>query len=205
MAQNHDMIAGPSRVISEDYNGLRICKRNISFELLTTIFCYIDHRTLLNCQLVCKHWKMVIQDYVWWKKAGLVLDKSFSRCKEIPWQVFYLICKTKPPFKRNLLKNHSGEEFFRHWVILRNFSTDWAIENPPSGVPELPLTEPIFEGKQYCFASFRVVKDIVDPFNIKWQSIDLEVEGFHPYILDVLQPPIMVSLIAISYLIQNGL
>ncbi|KAL6436409.1 hypothetical protein ACFW04_004731 [Cataglyphis niger] len=194
MAQNLDTIAGPSRIISdENYNGLRICKKDISIELLMTIFCYIDHRTLLKCQLVCKQWKMVIQDYVWWKKAGLVLDKSFSRCKEIPWQVFYLIYKTKPPFEKNLLKNHSGEECFRHWVCHNNLSTNWTIENPPSGVPELPLTEPIFEGKQYCFACFCIVKETVEPFNIKYQTIDLEAEGFHPYILDVLQPPIMIS------------
>ncbi|KAL6426295.1 hypothetical protein ACFW04_009074 [Cataglyphis niger] len=198
MAQNRDTVADSSCMISdEDCNGLRICNKDISIELLTKIFCYLDRRTLLKCQLVCKQWKMVIQNYVWWKKAGLVLNKLFSRREELPWQVFYLIYKKKPPFeRRNLLKNHSGEEQFNYWNYY--CSNCWKIENPPSGVPELPLTEPVFEGNQYCFATFRDLKlhwefELCDPITNKVQQINLVLNGFHPYILDVLQPPIMIS------------
>lgn len=153
---------------------------------------------------------MAIQDYVWRKKAGLVLDKLFSRCEGIPWQVFYLIYKTKPPFERNLLKNHSGEKSYNHWMLFNYFSC-WKIENSASGVPELPLTEPIFKGNQYCFATFcdlniHLQAKSINPFTNKSQSIDLVAEGFRPYILDVLQPPIMIMLlIVMSYLIQNAL
>ncbi|XP_050457843.1 F-box only protein 2-like [Cataglyphis hispanica] len=205
MAENRDTDADSSCMISDvDCNGLRICKRDISIELLTKIFCYLDRRTLLNCQLVCKQWKMVIQNYVWWKKAGLLLNKLFSRREELPWQVFYLIYKTKPPFERkNLLKNHSGEKFFQYWTFLyyRNKTLPyscWVIENPPCSVPELPLTEPVFEGNQYCFANFRDINihsEFQGPDSIckKIQLIDVISEGFDPYILDVLQPPIMIS------------
>ncbi|KAL6426297.1 hypothetical protein ACFW04_009076 [Cataglyphis niger] len=199
MAQNQDTVADSSCMISdEDCNGLRICNRDISIELLTIIFCYLDRRTLLNCQLVCKHWMMVIQNYVWWKKAGLVLNKLFSRREELPWQVFYLIYKKKPPFERkNLLKNHSGQKRFKYWKIY-HYSSCWKIENPPSGVPELPLTEPLFEGNQYCFATFRDFKihsglERRYPITNKIQQINVVSKGFHPYILDVLQPPIMIS------------
>ncbi|XP_029674853.1 F-box only protein 44-like [Formica exsecta] len=206
MAQDHSTTANTSsRVISdEDYNGLTICNRNVSTELLTEIFCNADHGTLLNCQLVCKYWRTVIQNYVWWKKAGLALGKPFPRYEKIPWHVFYFICKTKPPFERNLLKNHSGEELDNNWNILSDGSSRWTVENPPIGVPELPLTEPIFEGKQYCFAmafynfSYR---EIVGGFGLKKQVVDLVAEGFHPHILDVLQPPIVISE---WYSCQNG-
>ncbi|XP_070162562.1 F-box only protein 44-like [Polyergus mexicanus] len=198
MAQDHNATANTSsRVISdENYNGLTIYNRNLPTELLTEIFCYADHKTLLNCQLVCKYWRMIIQNYVWWKKARLTLNKSFLRYEEIPWHVFYFICKTKPPFERNLLKNHSGEESFNNWHIYSCSTGVWSIENPPVNVPELPLTEPIFEGKQYCFATFFYnfsYQESVGAFSSKTQLVDIVAEGFHPYILDILQPPIVIS------------
>ncbi|XP_050457529.1 F-box only protein 2-like [Cataglyphis hispanica] len=205
MAQSHDTVAGSSCMISnKDRNGLKICKTDISIELLTKIFCYFDRRTLLNCQLVCKQWKMVIQNYVWWKKAGLLLNKLFSRREDLAWQVYYLIYKKKPPFERkNLLKNHSGEQRFQYWNFLHYrirtlpYSC-WKIENPPSGVPELPFSEPVFEGNPYCFATFRDFKihsklEGRDPITKKTQQIDVISQGFDAYILDVLQPPIMIS------------
>src|SRR5436190_8836958 len=157
MGQSHDTNAmNASRVIFNEAgdNGLIVYDRyRIPAELLGEIFCYVDHRTLLNCQLVCKRWKNVIQNYVWRKKAELVLGKPFPRShEEMPWHAFYLICKLKP-FERNLLKNHSGEQDKKHWQILSNGGNFWTVENPPVGVPELPLTEPIFEGKQICFAT----------------------------------------------------
>ncbi|KAL6436475.1 hypothetical protein ACFW04_004750 [Cataglyphis niger] len=175
-------LASTSRVIFDetDDNGLIL-----PAELLAEIFCRAEHGTLLNCQLVCKRWKMMIQSYIWRKKAELALGKPFPRHEGIPWQAFYLISKMKP-FERNLLKNHSGEQKMKYWSILSNGGDRWTIENPPVGVPELPLTEPIFEEKQICFAtSYHSCT--------KKQVVNLVAEGIHPYLLDVLQPPIMVS------------
>ncbi|EFN82857.1 F-box only protein 2 [Harpegnathos saltator] len=130
---------------------------------------------------------MLIQSYVWRKKAELALAKSLPRHQDMHWSVFYLICKKKP-FERNLIKNHSGEHknIGIHWQIVKQGGDHWIVENPPIGVPELPLTEPVFEGKQSCF---------VTSYNLclKIQEIDLIAEGLTPYVLDVLQPPIKVS------------
>jgi len=73
----------------------------------------------------------------------------------------------------------------KHWEIGNDIalSISWMVEDPPVGVPEMPLTEPIFEGKQICFVSYNCTKR---------QLVDLVAEGLHPYILDVLQPPIVV-------------
>lgn len=187
MGQSQDTIQtlATSRVIFDEKgnNGFTICGRDIPAELLAEIFCRADLKTLLNCQLVCKRWWIVIQNYIWRKKAELTLGKPFPRHEEMPWHVFYFICKRKP-FERNLLKNHSGEQKMKHWEICSNGGDSWMVEHPPAGVPEMPLT--IFEGKQICFVtSYHSCT--------KRQLVDLVAEGLHPYVLDVLQPPIMVS------------
>ncbi|XP_029168524.1 F-box only protein 44-like [Nylanderia fulva] len=188
MGQSHDTIVDAPRVAfdEEGDNGLVICDRYVPPELLGEIFCRAHLRTLLNCQLVCKRWRTVIQSYVWRKKTELVLGKPFPRqAEEIPWQVFYLTCKRRP-FERNLLRNHSGGQKMKHWEILSNGGDSWRVEVPPAGVLELPLTEPIFGGKQVCFAtSYHNCT--------KRQTVNLLAKGFHPYVLDVLQPPIEVS------------
>jgi len=190
MGQSHDTIktSPATRVIfdKKGNHGFTICGRDIPAELpaelLAEIFCRVDLKTLLNCQLVCKRWWIVIQNYIWRKRTELTLGKPIPRREEIPWHAFYLICKRKP-FERNLVKNHSGEQEMKHWEIC-NHSNCWLVENPVWW-PEMPLTEPIFEGKEICFVTF---------YNCtKRQLVDLVAEGLHPYVLDVLQPPIVVS------------
>lgn len=184
MGQSQDMFRTPRVIFDEkSNNGFTICGRDIPAELLAEIFCRVDLQTLLCCRMVCKRWWIVIQNYIWRKRAELTLGKPFPRHEDMPWEVLYLICRRKP-FERNLLKNHSGEEKLAHWDIYDNGGDSWTIEQPPVGVPEMPLT--IFEGKQICF--------VTSYHNCtKRQLVDLVDEGLHPYVLDVLQPPIMVS------------
>jgi len=187
MGQSNDIMNCHRTIFNEKSdNGLLICGNHIPPELLTEIFCCVDPKSLLNCQLVCKRWKILIQSYVWRKKAEMTVDKLLLRHIEIPWQAFYHICKKKP-FERNLLKNHSGQNGKKYWQILFEGGDRWVVEKPPIGVPELP-SAPVFEGLQTCFATS--YKNCT-----KTQIIDLITEGFHPYLLDVVQPPIMVSLI----------
>lgn len=167
-------------------NGLVLGGKYLPEELLAEIFCYVDYKSLLNCQLVCKLWKILIQTYVWRKKAEISFGRSLLLYKEVPWHVYYLICKKKP-FERNLVKNHSGEcGRHKYWKILSEGGDCWKVENPPVGVTPLPSNELIFEGKQFCFVtSYRSCT--------KAQIIDLEVEGLTSYMLDELQPIIVVS------------
>ncbi|KAG7201956.1 hypothetical protein KM043_004660 [Ampulex compressa] len=183
----HDKTITPRIPFDEESdNGFILGSVYIPKELLMEIFCYVDYKTLLSCQLVCKHWKILIQSYIWRKRAELTLGQLLPAIKDIPWSNYYMICKKKP-FGRNLLKNHSGEYGIKqNWKILRQRGHKWIIENPPVGVPALPAEEPVFEGKQYCF---------VTSFDecTKMQTIDLEPEGLTPYILDNLQPVIVAS------------
>ncbi|XP_076220957.1 F-box only protein 6 isoform X2 [Nomia melanderi] len=187
MGQFHDSTMGERIEFDEESdNGLVLADKYLPGELLSYIFLYVDYKSLLNCQLVCKRWQILIQSYVWRKRAAFSVGRSVLFTKNVPWHVYYLICKKKP-FERNLIKNNSGEHGIKkHWKILEEGGDRWTVENPPLGVPLLPSNEPVFEGKKFCFAtSYRKC--------MKAQTIDLEEEGFTPYVLDELQPPIVVS------------
>ncbi|XP_024887235.1 F-box only protein 44-like isoform X2 [Temnothorax curvispinosus] len=176
-----------SRVMfdEEDNNGLVLCDKYLPVEVLIEIFCHVDCKTLLRCQLVCKRWKMLM-NHVWHKKTEWTLGKPFPWNDKMPWTVYYLAC-TKKPYERNLVKNHSGdEESFRHWGISYDGGDRWTVEEPPAGMPELPQTEPLFKDRQTCFATSY-------EHCTKVQVIILTDEGIHPYILDTYQPPIEVS------------
>ncbi|XP_058806093.1 F-box only protein 2-like isoform X2 [Phymastichus coffea] len=154
-------------------------------ELLLKILCNVDHKTLLGCQLVCKHWNFLIKDYVWQKKSELMLRKSLVLDQQTPWTIHYFICDHKP-FYKNLIKNHSGENGpNKHWDIIENGGNGWSVEHPPQGVRALPK-DPVFEDKYNCF---------VASFGKCWkeQVINLVKEGFSEYMIDHLQPTIQVS------------
>lgn len=170
----------------EGDNGLVLSGIYIPEELIAEILCYVDCQSLLNSQLVCRRWKMLMESYVWRKKAEMAYGCLLHSIRDMPWHVYHTIC-TKKPFERNLLKNHSGEEGLKHWGILRQGGDHWRVENPPVGVPPLPADQPIFEGKQYCFAT--------SYYNCsKQQTVDLTKEGLSAEIMDTVQPPIHVRI-----------
>lgn len=187
MGQVHDSNM-TTRVIFDEKgdNGLIVGGKYLPKELLAEMFCYVDYESLLNCQLVCKRWKILIQSYVWRKKAESCVGRSLLLGKDVPWDVYYLICKKKP-FERNLIKNHSGEHGSqKYWTVHQNGGDHWKVENPPVGAPMLPIDATVLEGKQFCFVTS--YSDCT-----KAQIINLELEGLTPYILDNVQPPIWVS------------
>lgn len=167
----------------EDDNGLVLCDRYLPIEVLMEIFCHADPRTLLTCQLVCKRWKMLMR-HVWHKKTERMLGKPFPWDDKLPWPVFYFTC-THKPYEKNLVWNHSGAQNLNHWEITFNGGDHWKVEEPPIGVPELQ-TEPMFDDRQICFVTSHGNCS-------KIQNINLMREGIHPYILDIYQPPIVVS------------
>ena len=178
-------------------NGFILQGKRIPTEIIIEILSYIDYESLRNSQLVCKRWWILMQSYVWRKKAQMIMGCSLQSIKDIHWSVFYTIC-SKKPFNRNLLKNHSGEHGVnKHWETFVNGvftegGNEWMVENPPVGVPALPDTEPIFQGKSYCFATSYY--DCT-----KQQTIELATEGLSSVLLDKLQPPIMVKTINLAY------
>ncbi|XP_077257786.1 F-box only protein 6-like isoform X2 [Temnothorax americanus] len=175
-----------SRVMfdEEDNNGLVLCDKYLPVEVLIEIFCHVDCKTLLRCQLVCKRWKMLM-NHVWHKKTEWTLGKPFPWNDKMPWTVYYLAC-TKKPYERNLVKNHSGALYMKYWNLTQNGGHQWRVEKPPAGIPELPQTEPLFKDRQTCFATSY-------EHCTKVQVIILTDEGIHPHILDTYQPPIEVS------------
>ncbi|XP_014613181.1 PREDICTED: F-box only protein 44-like [Polistes canadensis] len=187
MGQSQDSNSTPRVPYDETGdNGYILGNKYIPQELLAEFLCHVDNTTLLNCQLVCQHWKSLILNYVWRKKAEMTLTRPHTLDTDMPWKAYYLIAKKKP-FERNLIKNHSGEHGVqKHWKILTDGGDHWKVENPPKGVPPLPKNDPVFGKKEHCF---------VTSYNscFKIQTIDLEAEGLTSYVLDVLQPTIVVS------------
>ncbi|XP_076178243.1 F-box only protein 6 isoform X2 [Ptiloglossa arizonensis] len=183
MGQFHDHSMKMRIVYDEkSENGLILGDKYLPQELLAEIFCYVDYKSLLNCHLVCKRWKILIQDYVWRKKAEISLGQLLLPHKDITWHIYYCVC-----VRRNLLKNNSGQDgVHKYWKIVSEGGNHWKVENPPVGVPLLPSNEPVFEGRQCCFVtSYHRCAKI--------QIIDLQDQGLTLNVLDNLQPPIVVS------------
>lgn len=109
----------------DENNGLILNDISVPIELIQRIMSHTEEKTLLNCQLVCKRWNETITEYVWRKKAEIKTGHRFSTDNILHWKDFYLIC-AKNLFKRNLLKNHSGEEDFQHWTLLED---DFVVQN----------------------------------------------------------------------------
>jgi len=92
-------------------------------EMVVYTLSFIDADTLMDCRLVCKRWRELIDAYVFQEKASREnefvnngrgfysfsqIDSNSVRKLELPWYVFYVICKYDP-FNRNLVKNHCGQ------------------------------------------------------------------------------------------------
>ncbi|XP_057318519.1 F-box only protein 6-like [Microplitis mediator] len=169
--------------IEDQHNGSILSGKYIPDELLCELLSYVNVWSLLRCHLVCKRWKNLIQDYVWKKKAQLILGASFQ--SSISWESYYEVCK-RNPFNRNLIRNHSGQEGMKHWKICGTWGDEenWKIESPPEGALPLP-DDPVFEGHN-CYFTSRYAET-------KTQIINLIDEGLSPDFIDRFQPPIQVS------------
>lgn len=175
-----------SRVVfdEESDNGMVLSHIPIPEELISRIFvCYMDSKSLLSCQLVCKRWNMIITSYVWRQKATIRTHRHFTSEEPYDWKDYYVM-HTK--FDKNLVKNHSGADGrSNHWRIQRNGGEGWIIERPPAGAPRLS-EDPEFGQKQHCFVTSYGTCE-------KAQTINLINEGFSAKILDNLRPPIEVQ------------
>lgn len=167
-------------------------------EMVVYTLSFIDADTLLNCRLVCKIWRELIDAYVFQEKSSREneyvnngrgyysfskIDSSNIRKLELPWYVFYVICKYDP-FNRNLVKNHCGQNQYMHWSITNDHNW-WTIEETPEGAPLLP-DDPDFDGHTSCFVStYRLCS--------KRQKIILKNYGLNDIMMKTLQPEISVS------------
>lgn len=172
----------------QSYNGMLFNDIPIPEELISRLFVYyVDPNSLLNCQLVCKQWNMIITDYVWRQKAAISTHHHFVADDPYDWKEYYIV-HTKSD--KNLVKNHSGAKNRNNWIIERNGGEGWVIERPPSGTPHLP-EEPDFEKGQHCFVTSYDTCE-------KRQTINLINEGFSDKMLDNLQPTIEVLWIILN-------
>lgn len=209
-------------------NGLLLFEdKFIPDELMIEIFChYIDHKSLKSCQLVCKRWNLLIQSYIWRKKAELTIHHSLPIDEDASWTMYYLICDKKP-FYRNLIKNHSGEEGLKSTEVTTNRSfyrnryvnfndQDWEIES--ESVDLRSNWNVIYDGGHHWAVESPpvgvpplpqdpVFKEtnhcFVTSFGLCWkeQIIDLIKEGASDYLMDKIQPTIKVTIFCFEKII----
>ncbi len=100
----------PSICISRDCNGLYFCDRFIAKELVSFILTRVDYKSVANCRLVCKQWREIISDPLFWKHKTELENRKWPnvpRDKNIPWS-FYASVHFYAPIDRNIIKNHNG-------------------------------------------------------------------------------------------------
>lgn len=88
-------------------------------EMVIYTLSFVDSDTLLKCRLVCESWREFIDADVFQDKASReneihrfhsfsLIHPSAVRKLDLPWFVFYAICKYDP-FNRNMVKNNCGQ------------------------------------------------------------------------------------------------
>ncbi|XP_075459592.1 F-box only protein 2 isoform X2 [Ascaphus truei] len=150
-------------------------------DVLTRILAGVPAEHLvLVCRLVCNQWKDIVDGTdVWQLKCQQeALTERERETEPDSWKTVYFLSKRK----RNLIRNHCGEEDLEFWEDVQNGGDGWKIEElPGDNGQEFPI-----EGIDKCFAS-----------SFQWctksQVIDLLAEGYWEELMDTDQPDIVVS------------
>ncbi|KAI8505037.1 glycoprotein catabolic process [Branchiostoma belcheri] len=149
-------------------------------EVLVLVLSFLPGKELVrNARLVCKGWKDTVDRPTIWRKKCLregrfVVGQMGPQPTD--WRTFYF----KNPYRRNLVKNPSGEEGMRHWNVLENGGEGWKVEK--------------FVGCK-AFPNPAVQSNFVTSYGwaVREQQIDLLAEGCQEKCLDETQPSIEVS------------
>ncbi|CAH1232993.1 FBXO6 [Branchiostoma lanceolatum] len=136
-------------------------------EVLVLVLSFLPAKELvLTARLVCKDWKDTVDRPTIWRKKCLREGRFVARLmgpQPTDWRTFYF----KNPYRRNLVKNPSGEEGMRHWEVLENGGQGWKVEK--------------FVGCK-AFPNPAVRGNFVTSYGwcARQQEIDLLAEGYAP-------------------------
>ncbi|XP_075695469.1 F-box only protein 6 [Rhinoderma darwinii] len=135
---------------------------------------------ILRCRPVCALWRDIVDSPALWK-SKCQLDRFISKsCKRNPpdWRMFYFLHLQK----RNILKNPSAAEHFKHWQKKKNGGDQWKVETLPGTHGRAFPDEKV---KEYFVTSYGLC--------LKSQTIDLKKEGYPDEFMDVVQPNIVIK------------
>ncbi|GAB6029422.1 hypothetical protein CHUAL_005181 [Chamberlinius hualienensis] len=192
--------------IHEDYSGFAFTE--LSPELATLILLHVpDNDLVVNCQLVCKTWKQLIDNYGFWKRKALMKGVHYpKRLAETNFSAHtYRLIAIQNPFKRNLIFNPYGKEAFNGWEKPRTETTSendtmlgwhsyshrkrledsFRIEDPPVGADALDTVPELREVATSCFATSHYKCK-------KVQCIDLNKLGCTEEVMRFLKPSIYI-------------
>ncbi|NXM76239.1 FBX6 protein, partial [Serilophus lunatus] len=150
-------------------------------DVLVELLSLLPARDLLRtCRLVCVQWRYVVDLTTLWKRKcqrdGYCVQSADRNISD--WKIFYLLCH----LKKNLLKNPSAEEDFRHWRIDHNGGDEWRIEDLPGAHGTL-IPDPTVN--KYFVTSYGLC--------LKSQLITLKNEGYWNQLMDEKRPEIVVK------------
>ncbi|XP_022104226.1 F-box only protein 6-like [Acanthaster planci] len=171
----------------EPDESVKITMDVIPHEVLTAVLSFVPPNWLLNCALVCRAWRDVVQSQGLWRKmcqrTGRFIEKYMAPHYPEDWREFYFKC----PYSRNLIKNPSGKDGLEAgWIITSNGGHGWLVETSSGGSgvkPERLLA--ISEGFPHHFVTSY-------EWCVRHQLIDLVAEGCSEALLDEAQPDVWV-------------
>ncbi|CAI6367368.1 unnamed protein product [Macrosiphum euphorbiae] len=140
-------------------------------EMVLNTLSLIDADTLLNCRLVCKRWRELIDAYVFQEKASREnefvndgqgydsfsqIDSNSVRKLELPWYVFYVISKYDP-FNKNLVTDPRINSMFRlcsksQRITFKNYGLNDTVMKTLQ--PEISVSEWYEHGHFVCGCKF---------------------------------------------------
>ncbi|KAM8927544.1 F-box only protein 6-like [Pelodytes ibericus] len=135
---------------------------------------------ILRCRRVCSLWKDLVDSPTLWKTKCQRMGYISKNHKRNPkdWKIYYHICSKK----RNLLKNTCALEAFEFWKIEQNEGDKWKVEDMPGAHGQ---DFPVEQVTKYFVTSYGPCK--------KSQLIDLKQRGYHPKLMDLFQPDIVIK------------
>lgn len=145
-------------------------------DILEQIFINIPYRQVVCvCRLVCRQWREVADTESLWREKCRKEKYHLHDSTKVPtdWRIFYFLCKNR----RNLLKNPSGEDQLKGWLILDK-GHKWTVSGPRQPHPNQKVQTNF--GTSYGMCR-------------KAQLINLKKEGYNASFMDKFQPDIKVT------------
>uniref|UniRef100_A0A672JF82 FBA domain-containing protein n=1 Tax=Salarias fasciatus TaxID=181472 RepID=A0A672JF82_SALFA len=145
--------------------------------ILEEIFLNIPHRQVVRvCRLVCRRWREAADSESLWRQKCRRERFHLHDATKAPadWRIFYFLCKNR----RNLLKNPSGEDKLKGWLLFDGSPKHWMVSR---------ITQP--------HPNEKVQTNFVTSYGVcrKAQFIDLKKEGYSPSFMDEFQPDIKLT------------
>ncbi len=141
------MMASNLYVSKDDYNGFHFNDHYVAKELVYNILIHLDVHVLKICREVCRQWKFIIDDPLFWKHKIELEGKKWPALpvnQVFEWS-FYANVYLQQPFGRNLIKNCNGKCKQYHFLLIGSKIGSSLLTFTPLGTDGVTLLLNIFQ------------------------------------------------------------